>query len=145
MADAGTQQNSLVLGKNKQTGKSQPFPIDDENSAVRVLPVGGERWIKLGSGQLTGSAAALVTSGKAYKDAKLVLVNADTAAVYYATVYLLTGGASAADTELLAKGYGIVPGGRAVIEFALGNGDVLNGLADTTLKISWLVMVKDQV
>lgn len=37
MADPGTQQNSLMLGKNKQSGRIQPIPIDDEWQALRFI------------------------------------------------------------------------------------------------------------
>ena len=142
MADAGTKQNSVVSGKNKQTGLTEPFPIDSENAALRVMPVGGDYWSKVASVQLTGSAAAIFTATKAYKSVRIVLANTDTAAVYYATLYVLTGGASVADSQAIAKGYPVGPGRTAPdIYAALNNGDVIQGLADTTLKITATVYV----
>lgn len=125
-------------------------PSSAKRRQVEVAPDGGLRvrvssgsWRKIASGQCTASAASVFKAQKAYPEVKLVLLNADPSAVYYATAYLLIGSETAADTRAIVRGAGLAPGQELERIFGMDNQDDIQVLADTTLKITYIVFVKD--
>jgi len=143
MPDPGTQQNALLYGKNRATGKMQALPVSDEKQGLVVIVEGQPHWRKLASAQLTASAATVYKAGRNYKDVRLTLTNTDTAQTYYATVYVLTGSESAADSTAVRRGLAIPPGVSKDLHIALSAGDSVQGLADVTLKITMDVEGED--
>lgn len=127
-------------------------PASAQRRQVEVAPDGGLRvmvrsggWRELASQQITASAVVLGgVMQKGYPEARVEVCNTDTAAMYYLNLYLLANGAAVADARALVKGWGIMPGGHYVRETALGEGDAIYVQADTTLKLTAKLLVKDE-
>ena len=130
--------------------ETAPFPIQQQRVQVTRTPKCGFH------AMLTGSAATLYTApsptnnptGSSFGTAllkSLILTNTDSSA-RTVTLYVVASGGSAADAQTIAKDMSIAA--KTTYEFIypddtfpLNAGEFIQGLADTTLKVSCRVNV----